>query len=377
MHLQSLYPSHLSGRGLSHIIMSVCRAMNVGDLKVTLTVPAASDTCRAPFVREAVPRALRWASYRLLKDSRERTQRRFLRGLKRDDAAYLWPGLDVQVYEQVKRQGIVIANERINTHQATSKRILDAEYARLGWPVGHDITDEFVRHERRILELSDFIFAPSPLVADSLVEEGVDPTKVIATSYGWDPARFGGSARALEPIDGMTVLFVGLICVRKGAHLLLKAWRASGVKGRLVLAGKMTDEIATHCAEDLNRDDVIHLGHVGDIASVYRSADVFAFPSLEEGSPLVAYEAMASRLAMLVSPMGAGGVVEDGLHGRVINPHDLEGWIAALRSLEADAALRGSYGQAARERAEHFTWEKVGIRRAEALLSRVGVEIAS
>ena len=63
------------------------------------------------------------------------------------------------------------------------------------------------------------------------------------------------------------------------------------------------------CSRILARSDVIHRDYTSDIALAYREADFFAFPSLEEGGPLVTYEAMANGLPVLTSPMRAGGVV--------------------------------------------------------------------
>jgi glycosyltransferase involved in cell wall biosynthesis len=117
------------------------------------------------------------------------------------------------------------------------------------------------------------------------------------------------------------------------------------------------------------------LGYVKDIASVYARADVFAFPSFEEGSPLVTYEAMAHGAAMLVSPMGAGALVREGREGLVREPGDVAGWVDALRTLARDPDLRARLGRAGRERAQEFTWAAVAGRRREALLERFAGEL--
>ena len=58
----------------------------------------------------------------------------------------------------------------------------------------------------------------------------------------------------------------------------------------------MEPAIAESCSSILLRSDVIHRDYTSDISLAYREADFFAFPSLEEGSPLVTYEAMANGL---------------------------------------------------------------------------------
>jgi glycosyltransferase involved in cell wall biosynthesis len=176
-------------------------------------------------------------------------------------------------------------------------------------------------------------------------------------------------------VTGVTVLFVGRIGVSKGAHLLLSAWSRAGIDGRLVLLGEMEPTIPRYCASLLDRPDVLCLPYTADPAPVYRSADVFALPTLTEGSPLVLYEAMGNGLPLVVSPPAAGSVVRHAQEGFVVDPYDEEGWIAALRQLAADAGLRRAQGDAGRMRAAEFTWEKVAARRYELIkqaMSRPG-----
>ena len=257
--------------------------------------------------------------------------------------------------------------ECTNNMAHTVKRIIDDAFARAGWPVEHPylVVDPQLQldGEQAQVETADFIFSPSPAVTASLRERGVPDAKILRTSYGWDPERFRTTARALPPSDGVTVLFVGSIGVRKGAHLLLEAWSRAGIAGRLVLAGEMEPSIAKHCAEHLNRKDVIHLPFHPDPAPVYRSADVFGFPTLEEGSPLVSYEALGTGLPIVTTPMGAGDIIRHGQEGLVVEPHDREALVGALRELAADVGMRRAMGEAGQIRAAEYTWDKVAQRR--------------
>jgi glycosyltransferase involved in cell wall biosynthesis len=228
-----------------------------------------------------------------------------------------------------------------------------------------------VCEEREQIELADFVYAPSPMVEASFHDNSVPPEKTLSTSYGWDPQRFRGDQGTLPQNDGFTVVFVGLVCVRKGAHLLLDAWARAGVRGRLILAGPIDQEIEKHFADLLNRPDVVSPGFVKAIEPVFRLADVFAFPSLEEGGPLVTYEAMACGIPVLVSPMGAGRIVRHEQDGFVLEPYRSEAWEDTLRRLAADAELRRHLGKSARSRAAEFTWDRVGRQRAAVLLDRM------
>jgi glycosyltransferase involved in cell wall biosynthesis len=337
-----------------------------------LTVPSTEPGDHRDFVRDAVPPALRTISCRKpLRGVRHWcTQQSYLRQLRSGGVAYIWPGASPWVYEQVKAHGRTLIMERINCHQASARRILDDAYDRLGLPAAHGITDVNTAREQYKLEMADLVFCPSPLVRKSLLEAGIPADKLLSVSYGWDPRRFSGTHRALERVDGITLVFVGLACVRKGVHLLLRAWERAKVAGRLVIVGDVAADIAGKCADQLNRSDVLHLPYHKDVAAVFRSADVFAFPTLEEGSPLVSYEAMASGLASIISPMGAGEVVRDGREGIVLDPYAEDAWVEAIQRLARDDELRENLGRRARQRAQDYTWQQVG-RRRRMLLSEI------
>ena len=125
------------------------------------------------------------------------------------------------------------------------------------------------------------------------------------------------------------------------------------------------------CSKILARPDVVHSQYNPDISWAYRQADIFAFPSLEEGSPLVTYEAMAHGLPILTSPMGAGSIVRDGIDGMIVSPYEHDAWVEALRKLASSPDLRTRFGDAARQRAQEFTWERVADRRAKLMLEKL------
>jgi glycosyltransferase involved in cell wall biosynthesis len=286
-------------------------------------------------------------------------------------AAYIWPDASLDAINELKRENVKVFREMINCHRGTAKNILDKEYTRLGLAPGHTITEASVVAEQEALEAVDYVFCPSLMVERSLLENGLPASKIISASYGWDPARIHGSSRLLEPYDGLTVAFAGTICVRKGSHLLLEYWAKSNVRGRLVLAGAMEPAIKEKYAALLARDDVVVLDFVSDIGSIYRSADVFAFPSLEEGAPLVIYEACGAGLPILTTPVSVGRIVRHGEEGFVLDPFDESGWIDAIRSLAEDKKRRADMSASAAQRAQLFRWDFVAERRKKQVLERL------
>jgi glycosyltransferase involved in cell wall biosynthesis len=178
-------------------------------------------------------------------------------------------------------------------------------------------------------------------------------------------------SKLLPPHPGPTFVFAGTICVRKGCHLLLDYWARSNVRGRLVLAGRLEDTIKERCAALLRSDDVVVLDFVPDVASLYRSADIFVFPTLEEGGPQVVYEACGCALPVITTPMGAGRIARHNKEGFVLDPYDASGWIDAIRILAADPYRRASMSRSSHGRAKSFHWDIVAAARRQQILNRL------
>lgn len=126
--------------------------------------------------------------------------------------------------------------------------------------------------------------------------------------------------------------------------------------------------IAERFASTLSRPDVLVLPYVKDIGALYRSADWFIFPTLEEGGPQVTYEAAGNGVPAIVSPMGAGAFARPGLDGLVIEDEDPEVWTSVIASLAGREEERMLFRRNALERSREFTWEKVGMRRRDQLI---------
>lgn len=372
-----LMPLPLNGKGVGYTCSSLAIGMAEHDFNVAIVTPRSRWLLPSVDVIEVLPGWARYLPYRWVQtQARRGMEDTFLACIDRfqssRSAAYLWPDASIETLRELQRRDVAVFREQFNCHTGTAKRILDHAYKRLGMAPAHGITDETVDRETQISEAVDHIFCPSPLVEASLVENGVPAHKMLETTYGWDPARLSGSSKRFPSGNGVTAIFVGAICVRKGAHLLLDYWARSGVKGRLVLAGEMEPIIKERCADLLSRSDVTVLDYFQDIGSLYRSADIFVFPSLEEGSPLVMYEACGSGLPVVTTGMGAGRIVRHGREGLVLDPYDAPGWIAALRLLAEDVECRRNMSSAAAERAQEFKWPAVARRRRQQMMDCLG-----
>jgi glycosyltransferase involved in cell wall biosynthesis len=363
---------YCTGGGLSHLFLSICRGLDA-ELDPQLIVPGCAPEYRDPRVIEAVPRAVRKLVLRSPGASRFVTERRLLREAKHLNAFYLFPAVTLGTIKRLRKTGKPVFLERVNCALQTAARVLDKGYRRLQVPPAHGITPAMVAKEREEIAHVAYVVCPSAHVYNSFVEFGIPEEKLIASSYGWAPGRFPDRPAPRLHAGRLSVLFVGSVCVRKGAHLLLEAWSRSGVDGELVLCGDIEPAITAACGHLLARADVVHVPFTRDIGAFYRRAHLFAFPTLEEGGPLVTPEAMAHGLPILTSPMGAGAYVRDGCEGRVLDPYDTDAWVDVLREAYAAPALYAQFGAAAQLRAQEFTWDRVAKARGLAFMQRLGM----
>jgi len=87
--------------------------------------------------------------------------------------------------------------------------------------------------------------------------------------------------------------------------------------------------------------------------AIYKSADLLCLPSWWEAMPLSVLEAMATGLPVVASTVGdVPRVVQDGVTGLLVTPHDPTGLAEALAQLLSNAPRRASMGRAGRRRVE-------------------------
>jgi glycosyltransferase involved in cell wall biosynthesis len=155
---------------------------------------------------------------------------------------------------------------------------------------------------------------------------------------------------------------VGEIGVRKGALDLLEAWWRLRLRGgRLVLCGGIQRAVEDLLGNYGGRCDFETPGFTRNVAGAYAECSVFVLPAIEDGFPLAVLEAMASGRPVIVSEnTGSKDAIRDGVHGFVVPIRSPDAIADKLEWLHDHPAERAGMGQAAREQAEQFPWERHG-----------------
>ncbi len=181
-------------------------------------------------------------------------------------------------------------------------------------------------------------------------------------------------ARELEPLpefmDGKrNVLFVGRPEKRKGLRYLIRAFvgvQRAMPDTRLIVVGAGRFDRYERAVRSAGLRDVVFRSHVPfeELPRYHRSAHVFCAPNTGfESQGLVILEAMAAGLPIVASNIdGFAGVLTHGVEGVLVRPEDAQALSSALLDLLRDPALRAEMAAHGRERAGHFSWDRVSQR---------------
>ena len=111
----------------------------------------------------------------------------------------------------------------------------------------------------------------------------------------------------------------------------------------------------------LSRDVTFH-GVVTDPSPLLATSRIFVLPSRFEGTPNALLEAMAHRMACIVSDASPGPLrlIEDGTNGLVVETDSAKSLADAMTRLSQEEQLQRTMGSAGLERVREFGIDRVG-----------------
>lgn len=238
---------------------------------------------------------------------------------------------------------------------------------------------------RSSLRRSHMVSVPSRSTRDQVVRyvPGIARDKLRVVAPGIDPVftpRPGDEVAAVRRklgIDGAYVLYLGTLEPRKNLPRLVDAFarlvRDGDRDEQLVLAGRLgwdSGPLLTAIEDSGASHRIKRLGYVasGDLPALLTGADLFVYPSLEEGFGFPPLEAMACGTPTVASDTTS--LIEN-LHdaAELVPPTDVTALAAAMKRMLTDQRLREQRRHRGLECAARFCWpntaeETVGCYRA-------------
>jgi glycosyltransferase involved in cell wall biosynthesis len=224
------------------------------------------------------------------------------------------------------------------------------------------------------LKCADAVVAVGTAQRNYVMNFGVPSEKVfLANHCSIDLSKYRSEnlKQRLKIEKYLVVLYLGRIIRNKGLDFLIHAFsKLEQERNDVFLLIGGDGDFRPHC-ESLARElDIEHISFVGtvygeeNLASYYKTADVFVFPSCfrgysklhVEGWGLVINEAMSmGRPVVTTNAVGAAlDLVKNGINGYVVKNQDSQAICMALKKVLEDSKLREAMGKNSRKIFEEF-----------------------
>ena len=234
------------------------------------------------------------------------------------------------------------------------------EWTKLQTRLGHRST------YRHVLRGCDLVFAISRYTADDVVRTLGLPEERLRIAYPGVGAHFRPD-RPRTDLGTPYVLTVATLEPRKNLGALLDAYELLGGDHALAVVGAAGWGAETPA---LDRPGIRRLGYVTDpeLASLYRGASAFVFPSRFEGFGMPIVEAMACGVPVVASshPSMDEAAGDAAYRADPDSPEELAAAIESALRAPASVARRGL------DHASKFTWAAAGRVFLEAFAEKAG-----
>jgi glycosyltransferase involved in cell wall biosynthesis len=161
------------------------------------------------------------------------------------------------------------------------------------------------------------------------------------------------------------LLFAGTWIDHKGTYYLREGFETLAQLHpdvRLTIAGcganaKTVKQAFAAAVRD--RVEILPFVSTAEMPALYARHDIFVFPSLMEGLPIVLLEAMATGMPVVTTETcGMMDIVEHEYNGLLVKPADSAAFAAAVERMMDSPELRSQLGRAAQETMQRHTWER-------------------
>jgi len=272
---------------------------------------------------------------------------------------HTWMGISPKAIEKAKKEGAILILEGANSHPSNVADIMNKEYEL--FKINEKINIKGMKEDSKIYDQFDYVMCPSQFVYGSFLKQGFSKKKLIKMPYGVDTNKF-------FPIESkglkrkIKFIFIASIQLRKGIQYLLKAWDELNLKNaELIVVGRVWPDASKAIEKYKNNETIKFVGFNSNTKKVLQQCDVFISPSLEEGSALSCYEAMACGLP-LIATYNTGTVVRDKKEGFIIPLRDTKILKEKIKYFYDHPKQIEKMGKSARKQVENYTWEKYGKR---------------
>jgi glycogen(starch) synthase len=362
LHVALVAPNVVTRDGQGRVMVELCRALVGAGHRVTVLAHRCDDDVRGvvdfrPVRRPPGPQLVD-DLYLLAAATRA------LRHLEHDVAVVMGP------CALTRRPCVYNAQFSHHGWRATWAHGRPALYHRIHVRLLEWLTRVVVRRCDRVIASTDAVgvdVTAGTATPCSIVPDGVDAAEFpVVTEHRRAEARESLGLSA----DDRVIAFLGdYHTPRKGLDPLLRAVAAGPGDERLVVASRGNSRALDRRSEALGVADRVTVAGFAHPGTVIAAADVVAVPSIYEPFSLVAFEAAASGVPLVLSLRAGAAELLAGCAHEVVDPSDPGQLRAALDRVWADPAGSRELTERARRVAETMAWPGLMERAARVIES--------
>jgi glycosyltransferase involved in cell wall biosynthesis len=231
------------------------------------------------------------------------------------------------------------------------------------WAYEGDLLRVFLDRELIARRVSVFLAVSDQDRRRMLAVERIDPRVVRLMPNGIPDVTIGDPAAVRRELgigpEAPVIGSVGGLRSPKAYDVLIRATAlltGEFPEIRTVIAGRGEEETSLRSlVAELGLENRVELlGPRRDVPDVLAAIDVAVSSSVSEGSPLAVMEFMAAGKPIVATRVGGvPDLIEDRVHGLLVEPRDAEGLASAVSELLRDPELRSTVAANARERQRH------------------------
>lgn len=242
------------------------------------------------------------------------------------DVIHCWSGVSEEILDHPKLRDAFKILCRGSSHIQEQFDLLSEEERRVGSPMDRP-SPWMIRRETREYTKADGIRCLSKFAYQSFIAHDCDKNKVLQIesampTHDFKPpsAWIDTRIKRIQSGKQLNILYVGNVSFQKGFYDLVKIIREIDPKYfRLTLVGAIMNEVVPLLNQV--RDKFIVIGKVdqGLLKHQYRSADLFLFPTIQDGYAQVIGQALVSGVPTLATTnCSAPDLIKEGLNGWVV-----------------------------------------------------------
>jgi glycosyltransferase involved in cell wall biosynthesis len=250
---------------------------------------------------------------------------------ERYEIIQIFSGIAEEALQSLAKEQSIKILVRGSAHIRTQFQLLEEEEQRSNLKIDKP-SSWIIDREEREYELADAIVVLSTFAKNSFIKQGFDPNRLKFLPLGTQLTHFRLDLSVIEQrcqriLSGqpLRILTVGTFSLRKGAIDLLKIAAKSDINFNFRFVGAIAHDATPLLQSGNKRIELIPKQPEFQLPQMYAWADLFIFPTIEDGYAVVLSQAQAAGLPILATEnCAAPDIIET----------DQSGWILPIRDAD-------------------------------------------